>query len=71
MVEISKPTVVITGISGFLGSHIALAFLKDGSFIVRGTVRNTKNAEKIEPLKKAFGSYFDQLNLVEADLNDR
>ena len=59
MVENSKPVVVITGVSGFLGSHMALAFLKDGSYNVRGTVRNTKNPAKIEPLRKAFGSYFD------------
>jgi len=33
-------------------------------------VRSTKNPKKIEPLKKAFGEYFDQLELVEADLLD-
>jgi nucleoside-diphosphate-sugar epimerase len=33
-------------------------------------VRSTKNPKKIEPLKKAFGKYFDQLELVEADLLD-
>ena len=71
MVESSKPTVVITGISGYLGSHVALVFLKDGSYNVRGTVRDTKNPVKIEPLRKAFGTYFDQLTLVEANLNDR
>ena len=59
MVESSKPTVVITGISGYLGSHVALVFLKDGSYNVRGTVRDTKNPVKIEPLRKAFGTYFD------------
>ena len=33
-------------------------------------MRSTKNPKKIEPLKKAFGEYFDQLELVEADLLD-
>jgi hypothetical protein len=37
---------------------------------VRGTVRSINNPEKIEPLKKAFGEYFDKLELVEADLCD-
>jgi nucleoside-diphosphate-sugar epimerase len=62
---------MITGVSGYLGSHVALTFLKDGTYNVRGTVRDTKNPVKIEPLKKAFGDYFDQLTLLEADLNDR
>jgi nucleoside-diphosphate-sugar epimerase len=44
MVEKSKPVVLITGVSGFLGSHVAFFFLKDGSFTVKGTVRDTKNA---------------------------
>ena len=70
MVESSKPTVVITGVSGYLGSHVALVFLKDGSYNVRGTVRDTKNPAKIEPLKKAFGDLFESLTLVEADLNN-
>ena len=60
--------VTITGISGYLGSQVCLAFLKNGNFIVRGTVRSLKNKEKIEPLKKAFGKYFKDLELVEADL---
>jgi hypothetical protein len=33
--------------------------LKNGTFKVRGTVRSVNNPEKIEPLKKAFGEYFD------------
>ena len=60
--------VTITGISGYLGSQVCLHFLKDGSFKVRGTVRSIAKAEKIEPLKKAFGTLFDDLELVEADL---
>lgn len=63
-----KQTVVITGVSGFIGSQICKHFLENGQFKVRGTVRNTKKPEKIEPLKEAFGELFDQLELVEADL---
>jgi dihydroflavonol-4-reductase len=47
---------------------VAHVFLKDGSFCVRGTVRDLSNAKKIEPLRKAFGQYFENLTLVEADL---
>lgn len=69
MVELkSKPVVLITGVSGYLGSHVAHVFLKDGCYSVRGTVRDLSNAKKIEPLMKAFGHYFTDLTLVEADL---
>lgn len=69
MVESTEsPLVVITGVSGYLGSQVTFAFLKDGGFRVRGTVRDTKNEKKIEPLKKAFGDLFANLELVEADL---
>jgi nucleoside-diphosphate-sugar epimerase len=71
MVESTKPTVLITGVSGYLGSHVALEFLKDGTYTVKGTVRDTKNLSKIEPLRKAFGEHFELLTLVEADLNSK
>ena len=68
MVESSRKKVVITGITGFIGSHICDYFLKDGSFDVRGTVRDKMNETKLTPLKKAFGENFNKLELVEADL---
>ena len=42
--------------------------MKNGTFKIRGTVRSTTNEAKIAPLKQAFGEYFDQLELVEADM---
>jgi nucleoside-diphosphate-sugar epimerase len=54
-----KPVVLITGVSGYLGSHIALEFLKDGGFTVRGTVRDLNNEKKITPLRQAFSELFD------------
>ena len=68
MVESSKAKVVITGITGFLGSHVCDVFLKDGGFQVRGTVRDKKNEKKIAPIRKAFGENFEKLELFEADL---
>lgn len=56
--------------SGYVGSQTCLLFLKSGRYHVRGTVRNKTNEEKIAPLKKAFGDYFEMLELVEADLLD-
>ena len=66
--ESSQAKVVITGITGFVGSHVCNVFLQDGGFIVRGTVRDKKNENKIAPIRKAFGENFDKLELFEADL---
>jgi len=65
-----NPLVTVTGVSGFLGSMVCLYLLKDGSYKVRGTVRSVNNPKKIQPLKDAFGEYFSQLELVEADLGN-
>ncbi len=65
-----KGTVTITGISGYIGAHVALACLEDGSFKVRGTVRNKDDPAKLEQYKAAFGKHFDKLELVNADLLD-
>jgi nucleoside-diphosphate-sugar epimerase len=47
---------------------VCLSFLRDGTFQVRGTVRDSQNAKKVEPLRKAFGELFNNLELVNADL---
>ena len=72
MVDASqKPLVTITGISGYLGSHVALLFLKDGGYRVRGTVRDPANQSKVAPIQQAYGAeLFSQLELVQADLTD-
>ena len=63
-----KPVVTITGISGYLGAETCLQFLKDGTYRVRGTVRDKTNEAKVAPIRDAFGDLFNQLELVEADL---
>jgi nucleoside-diphosphate-sugar epimerase len=68
MVESTKPKVLITGITGFLGSYVCDYFLKDGAYNVRGTVRDKNNEKKVAPIRKAFGENFSKLELVEADL---
>ena len=48
MVEAAeKPVVLITGVSGFLGTNTAKVFLEDGGFKVKGTVRSTANESKL------------------------
>ncbi len=68
MVESTRAKVVITGITGFLGSYVCDYFLKDGGYHVRGTVRDKNNEKKVAPIRKAFGENFSKLELVEADL---
>jgi dihydroflavonol-4-reductase len=70
MVEQSLPVVLITGVSGYIGSAVCYDFLKDKSFRVRGTVRDTQNSAKIQPIKDAFGADFANLELITADLLD-
>ena len=67
--EGEKPLVVITGSTGYIGSHVALKFLQNGGFRVRGTTRSIK-PEKIDPLKEAFGEHFGNIEFVECDLQN-
>ncbi|OAL35898.1 hypothetical protein AYO20_04804 [Fonsecaea nubica] len=53
-------TILITGISGFVASHIAHTFLEAG-YRVRGTIRSEKS---IAGIKQAHGKYADQLSFV-------
>ncbi|CAI2371290.1 unnamed protein product [Moneuplotes crassus] len=66
----SKPLICITGINGYLGSWVCKYALQDGQYRVRGTVRNVKDTERLQPIKEEFGDLWDQLELVQADLLD-
>mmetsp|Transcript_30911 Transcript_30911/g.73673 ORF Transcript_30911/g.73673 Transcript_30911/m.73673 type:complete len:353 (+) Transcript_30911:107-1165(+) len=67
----TKATVTVTGVTGFIGSRVCLDFLQHGDFKVRGTVRDKSSKSKMDMLKKAFGEeLFGRLDLVEADLLD-
>ena len=63
-----KPLVTLTGITGYIGAETCRQFLEDGSFRVRGTVRDMSNEAKLAPIREAFGDLFSQLELKEADL---
>ena len=70
MVEANKQTVLITGVTGYIGSRTTLMFLEDDTYKVRGTVRDPTNETKIKPIRDAFGDHFGKLELVRADLLD-
>ena len=59
--------VLLTGISGFLGGHVALALLKAG-YIVRGSVRNLDKAESARATLERAGADVSKLEFVALDL---
>lgn len=59
--------VLLTGISGFLGSHIALQLLKAG-YKVRGSVRNLNRSDEVRQTMQEHGVNTDNLEFVTLDL---
>ncbi|MEA5137496.1 SDR family oxidoreductase [Arcicella rigui] len=59
--------VLITGITGFLGSHTAIAFLKKGYAVV-GTIRNFSRKEAIKKTIVEHTNNGNMLSFVEIDL---
>lgn len=60
--------VLLTGISGFLGGHTALALLNKG-YQVRGSVRDLKKADKVRATLAKAGGDVSRLEFVALDLN--
>ncbi len=66
-----KEVILITGITGYIGSHVAkqILDLKNDRFKIRASVRSLLNDKKLVPLRKAFGEEgYASIEFVEADL---
>ncbi len=61
--------VLVTGASGFIGSHIVLEMLNHG-YEVRGTIRDLGRAEKIKNLISEHGGDTSRLEFAQASLTD-
>ena len=61
--------VLLTGISGFLGGHVALQLLHAG-YTVRGSLRNLKRADQVRATLARAGADISRLDFVALDLMD-
>lgn len=59
--------VLVTGVSGFLGGHVALQLLHSG-YAVRGSVRNLAKADAVRATLERAGADTTQLEFVALDL---
>jgi dihydroflavonol-4-reductase len=59
--------VLVTGISGFIGGHVALALLAEG-YLVRGSVRDLSKAGKVKDVLARHGADVSRLEFVALDL---
>ena len=64
------PIVLVTGASGYVGTHLVKQLLEQGRFRVRGTVRNLSNEKKVKPLRELVAESKYPLRLIEADLQN-
>ncbi|CDW83956.1 nad-dependent epimerase dehydratase [Stylonychia lemnae] len=74
MESLNKEIILITGITGYLGSWVAKTFVEKTNHThrIRASTRSLQKIEKLMPLKAAFGNEeFEMIEFVEADLSDK
>lgn len=65
----TPPKVLLTGISGFLGSHTAIQLLNKG-YLVTGTLRSLSRAASIRSMISTHTDKIENLSFAEADVLD-
>lgn len=63
-----EKSVLVTGGSGYVASHLIRQLLEEGNDFVHATVRSLANQSKIRPLEEMQQRYPGRLQLFEADL---
>lgn len=61
-------TVLLTGVSGFVGLHVAKQLL-DAGYAVRGSVRNKSESQRVIDTVQAASTDVSKFSIVELDLN--
>jgi dihydroflavonol-4-reductase len=65
----NKKKVLLTGITGFVGSHTAIQLLEQGYHVI-GTLRDMKRVDSIKRTIEKHTSKIDNLSFVEADIQN-
>jgi len=65
----NNKNVLVTGITGFIGSHIAVKLLNSG-YSVRGTMRNLERKESIKKTISAHTENSDRLDFTKGELTN-
>ena len=64
-----KDIVLVTGISGYVGSWVAYKLLETNEYKVAGTLRDASNQEKLDIIKEGFGDEkFNRISFYSADM---
>lgn len=70
-VDESVPLVLVTGVTGYVATHVTQQLLLSGNYRVRGTVRSLKNEDKMKAVKELVPDAKYPLELCEADLQNK
>lgn len=65
----NKKKVLLTGITGFLGSHTAIQLLEKGYHVI-GTLRDIKRVASIKDVIAQHTTHIDNLSFAEAEIDD-
>lgn len=63
------PKILVTGASGFIGSHTVLEFLNNG-YEVRGSVRDLQRTDSLREMYAKHTEHMDKLEFVSASLTE-